>query len=366
MGKMVRLVRRHLGRVKLEDVARAAKVSTATVSRVLNAPEVVAEPTRSKVKAVVERLGYIPDLAAGNLASDRSGQIAVIVPSFGSPAFVRMIHGVSDHLSSQGLQLVLGDTSLSGDNEARLLASLLGRRVDGIILTDIAQSAASRSLLSNAGIPVVETWTLAAKPFDMNVGFDNRAAARDATRHLIETGRRSIGMICGPLQMNQRGRDRRRGFLDAVRKAGLREAGFVELKSAVRWNDVALALEYLVENAPSLDGVFCSGDTFAASALFAAQRRGWSVPDRIAIIGLGDLDLTRQVVPSLSTAQVPSYHMGKVAAEMIARRLASEHVEPAIVDVGYEVVVRESTAPARAAPAHQRKKRALATPLSAR
>src|SRR3981081_3902684 len=109
MGKMVRLVGRHLGRVKLEDVARAAKVSTATVSRVLNEPEVVAEPTRSKVKAVVERLGYIPDLAAGNLASDRSGQIAVIVPSFGSPAFVRMIHGGSGPLLSQGLQIWIGE-----------------------------------------------------------------------------------------------------------------------------------------------------------------------------------------------------------------------------------------------------------------
>jgi LacI family gluconate utilization system Gnt-I transcriptional repressor len=355
MGKAIRLARRHLGRVKLEDVARAARVSTATVSRVLNTPEVVAEPTRSKVKAVVERLGYIPDLAAGNLASDRSGQIAVIVPSFGTPAFVRMIQGVSDHLLSQGLQLVLGDTSLSGDNEARLLASLLGRRVDGIILTDIAQSAASRTLLSNAGIPIVETWTLTAKPIDMNVGFDNRAAARDATRHLIETGRRSVGMICGPLQMNQRGRDRRRGFLDAMRKAGIDEAGFVELTFPVRWNDVALALEHLVENAPSLDGVFCSGDTFAASALFAAQRNGWPVPGRIAIIGLGDLDISRQVFPSLSTAQVPSYHMGRMAAEMITRRLSLQTVEPAIVDVGYEIVVRESTAAAEPVLAQRRR-----------
>jgi LacI family gluconate utilization system Gnt-I transcriptional repressor len=193
-------------------------------------------------------------------------------------------------------------------------------------------------------VPVVETWTLAAKPIDMNVGFDNRAAARDATRHLIETGRRSIGMICGPLQMNQRGRDRRLGFLEAVRRAGLRESGFVELKFPVRWNDVALALEYLVESAPTLDGVFCSGDTFAASALFAAQRKGWPVPERIAIIGLGDVEITRQVSPSLSTAEVPSYLMGKIAAEMITRRLSMEIVEPTVVDVGYKIVARESTA----------------------
>ena len=345
MAKNIRFERPNLGRVKLEDVAREAEVSTATVSRVLNSPEVVAEPTRSKVKAVVERLGYIPDLAAGNLASDRSGQIAVIVPSFGSPAFVNMICGVSDHLPREGAQLVLGDNSLSGENEARLIASLLGRRVDGIILTDSAQSEASRTLLSNARVPVVETWTLAAKPIDMNVGFDNRAAARDATRHLIETGRRSIGMICGPLQMNQRGRDRRLGFLEAVRKSRLAKVRFRRIGNfRCGWNDVALALEYLVETAPTLDGVFCSGDTFAASALFAAQRKGWPVPERIAIIGLGDVEITRQVSPSLSTAEVPSYLMGKIAAEMITRRLSMELVEPSVVDVGYKIVARESTA----------------------
>ena len=339
-----RRTRPRSGRIRLDDVAQAAGVSAATASRALRRPELVNEDTRLRIAAAVKRLGYIPDLAAGGLASDRTGQVAVVVPSLGTPAFIDTIRGISDTIHPLGLQLVLADTNLSGDNEAALIASLLGRRADAVILTDLAQSPASRAMLARARIPVVETWSLTPTPIDMNVGFDNRAAGRAVTEHLIATGRRHIGMICGALRMNRRGRDRRAGFLDATRAASLDDTLIVELPFPVRFRDAAEALAELVARNPALDAVFCSGDSFAAGALFGAQRRGWDVPGKIAIAGLGDLEMTEHLVPSLSGARIPGYRMGQIAADMLIRRLRGEPVTDRIVDVGFEIVARESTA----------------------
>lgn len=333
-----------LGRARLEDVAIAAGVSMATASRALNQPELVAEATRQKVTEAAARLGYFRDLAAGNLASDRTGQVAVVVPSFGTAAFMGTIQGISDTLMPHGMQILLADTNLSGDNEAKLVASLLGRRADAMIFTDTVQSEAARAMLRTARIPLVETWTLAREPIDMNVGFDNRAAARAAVEHLVGVGCRAVGMMCGRLQSNQRGRDRRQGFLDAVQANGMDEHLFVELPYPFRWRDCEEALATLMDRDGGLDGVFCSGDTFAAGALFGAQRRGWAVPGRLALIGLGDLELNEQTVPSLSSAVVPGYRMGQVAAEMVVRRLAGEDARASVVDVGFKIVGRDSTA----------------------
>ena len=331
------------GRARLEDVAAAAGVSMATASRALRQPERVADATRQRVDAAVERLGYIRDVAAGNLASQRTGEVAVVVPSFGTTAFMSTIQGISQTLLPRGFQILLADTNLSGDSEAKLVASLLGRRADAVIFTDAVHSPAARAMLAAARVPVVETWTLSREPIDMNVGFDNRAAGRAATDHLIAAGRRRVGMICGSLQNNQRGADRRQGFLDAVHAAGLDDGLFVELPYPFRWQDAEFALAELVRLQPGLDGVFCSGDTFAAGALFGAQRRGWAVPGRIALIGLGDLELNECTVPSLSTAAVPGYRMGQIAAEMVMRRLEGQDVSPSVVDVGFNIVGRDST-----------------------
>lgn len=335
-----------LGRSRLEDVAAAAGVSMATASRALRQPQLVADATRQRVDAAVRQLGYIRDAAAGNLASGRTGQIAVVVPSFGTTAFMSTINGVSDYILPLGFQLVLSDTKLSGDNEAKLIASLLSSRVDAMVLTDVVQSKAARAMLEAARIPVVETWSLSTRPIDMNVGFDNRAAGRAATQHLVDQGRRRLGMICGSLAQNKRARDRRQGFLDAVRLNGFDAAPIVELPHPFHWADSAHALAALVARRPDLDGVFCSGDTFAAGALFGAQRRGWKVPEQIALVGLGDLELNEHVVPSISTVQVPGAEIGRISAEMVVRRLRGEVLTTKRVNTGFTLVARASTADA--------------------
>ncbi len=335
------------GRVTLQDVADAAGVSLVTASRAFRQSDLVAQATRAAVQAAVARLGYIPDLVAGSLAARASHQVAIVVPSLATPAFMSTIRGATEVLQAHGYQTVLGDANLSRETEAALIATFLGRRVDAIILADVAQSPEAQDLLRRSLVPVVETWTLSVEPIDMNVGFDNCAAAREMTQHLIATGRRHVGMICGPLRQNLRGRQRRLGYFEAIEEGGLPADLFIELPYPIRFADAGEALEALVVRCPQLDAVFCSGDSFAVGALLAAQRRGWAVPDRLAVAGLGDLDLAAHLVPALSTAVVPGERMGRLAGEMIVARLSGREVARKVVDVGFEIVVRGSTDPRR-------------------
>jgi LacI family transcriptional regulator, gluconate utilization system Gnt-I transcriptional repressor len=331
------------GRVTLQQVAETACVSPATVSRALRQPTLVSSATRQTVQQAIDMLGYIPDLVAGSLASPRTRQIAIVVPSLQTQTFMSMIRGASEALVPNRYQFVLADARLSGNDELQLFSSLLGRRADGLILADVVHSHGVRALLRRSGIPIVETWVLSRHPIDMNVGFDNRAAAAAMTSQLIQSDRRCAGMICGPLDGNERGRQRRQGFLDAVRKAGLRDDLIIELDYPVTLLNSGAALVRLMQRAPSLDAVFCSGDTFAAGALFEAQRQRWPVPGRLAIAGLGDVDLAEATVPAISRALVPGYRIGQLAAEMVVGRLEGRMPKKRSVNVGFELVLRGST-----------------------
>ncbi len=329
--------------VTLDDVAAKAGVSPITVSRTLRKPDLVAAKTRKQVELAISRLGYVPDLIAGSLASRQTHQIAVVIPSLNTPAFMQTVRGISEHLLPRGYQFVLGDNNLSGDDETKLIASLLGRRADAIILADVVQSREARTMLERSGVPVVEAWTLTRRPVDMNVGFNNQAAAREAVRHLVNIGRRRIGMICGPLRANERARQRSIGFRRAMDDAGLSPDLFVELPLPINFSDSSTALRTLYDLDKKLDAVFCSGDSFAVGALFEAQRQGISVPDHLAIVGLGDLDLANYVVPPLTRAEIPGYRIGAISAEMVVNKLSGKTVAKKIVDVGFQLVVKGST-----------------------
>lgn len=333
----------HKPNITLDDVAAKAGVSPITVSRTLRKPNLVAAKTRKQVELAISKLGYVPDLIAGSLASRQTRQIAVVIPSLNTPAFMQTVRGISEYLMPRGYQFVLGDNNLSGDDEAKLIGSLLGRRADAIILADIVQSREARIMLERSGVPVVETWTLTRRPVDMNVGFNNQAAARKAVRHLIDIGRRRIGMICGPLRANERARQRSIGFQRAMGDAGLSPDLFIELPLPINFSDSSKALRTLYERDKKLDAVFCSGDGFAVGALFEAQRQGRSVPDDLAIVGLGDLDLANHVVPPLTRAEIPGYRIGSISAEMVVNRLSGNTVSNKIVDVGFQLVVKGST-----------------------
>jgi LacI family gluconate utilization system Gnt-I transcriptional repressor len=329
---------------KMEDVARLAGVSVITVSRVLREPHKVADGTRRRVTSAIKQIGYVPNLVARSLKSQRSGFIAAIIPSITHSIVAEVTRGMSEILHEQKVQLLLGDSGFSPDEEEALVASFLARRPDAIYLTGTTHSSGTRRMLEAARIPVIETGNLTKTPIDMVVGYSNFEAAREITRAMISRGRRKIGYI------GQTGRkfvdrvhDRHCGYGAAIKGGKLRSDKALQVEVELSFRGGAEGFSRLLQQTPDIDAVFCTSDIIAVGVLFEAQRRGVSVPRQIAIAGMDDQEIARECVPSLSTIRMPRYEMGRRAAQMLCQRLEGSPVTEKIVDLGFEIVLRETT-----------------------
>ncbi len=333
---------RGTGLPRLADVAERAGVSKMTASRVLREAGPVAPATRARVERAMRELGYIPNIIASNLASNRTGMIAAMTPGFASPLIHDLFHGLSGAVHAQGYHLLFGVTE-AGEGEDALIRAFLARRPDALVLTHASHAAATRRLLRAAAIPIVEAGQLAEKPIDMTVGFDNEEAACALTRHLIASGYRRIAMISEQQDARGRARARRSGYVRALREADLAFDPALLITSALRHADAALALRRLLQRSPPPDAVFCSDDLLALGALFECQRQGWRVPDRVAIAGFGDLEFAAQACPAITTVRVDRVGMGRRAGMMLLSALQGARPTPRSVDVGFTVVARAST-----------------------
>lgn len=324
------------------DIGNLAGVAQATVSRVFRMPDLVAPETRDRVRLAADRLGYVPNLVAGSLAAKRTNLIVVIVPIIEHSNFSAMLHGISDTVLASGFETAIALSGSSETREEQLVASFLGWRPAAIVLTGTQHSSGTRNLLRRANVPVVEAWNLTSDPIDMNVGFSNRHAARAITEKLIASGRRFIGMICGPTDVNDRARDRQAGYMSAIKAHRLRADLVEEVSDPAGVHLVAELIDRLIGRERRLDALFCSGDSYAMAAVFACQRLGWPVPQRIAVAGIGDAAMASLMRPALTTAQVPGYEIGVKAGEMLITRLAGRRIKARSVDMGFRIVVRES------------------------
>jgi LacI family transcriptional regulator, gluconate utilization system Gnt-I transcriptional repressor len=330
-------------RSRLRDVARLAGVSTMTVVRVLRDPAKVTRQTRARVEAVIRKTNYTPDLMARALASSRSGIVGVVVPLLTNSLIAEIVQGLTDGLADSGLHLLAGASGFSASQEEALIRTFLSRRVEAIYLSGTTRTTASRALLRAAGIPVVEGGNLPKRPVNMAVGFSNVDAAAAATRHLVTRGYDSIGYIGAHRKDNDRARDRRAGFEAALTAAGRAVVPELCVETTLDISGGSQAMAMLLDRRPDLRAVFVSADAMAVGALFECQRRGLAIPDQIAIAGFDDLDIAGQVVPALTTIRVPRYAIGREAARMIRERLSGHTVEPKVVDLGFELVIRAST-----------------------
>jgi len=327
----------------MSDVARLAGVSLVTVSRAINEPDKVAPDTLTAVRAAVEQLGYVPNLTAGSLASSRSRIVAAIVPTISNLVFSETVEALAQTLADGGYQLLLGQSGYRPGDEAALVDTFLGRRVDGLVLTGSAQSPALRAKLKRAGVPVVQTWDLPAPPntpIDMLVGFSNLDAGKAAAQHLIDRGHRALAFIGAE---EDRSRLRLEGFRAVAAANGIDDVQAELIRPPALIDDAGPRLAQILARRPEVTAVFCNNDLLAAGVLFECLQRGWSVPGRIAVLGFGDLAVARAASPRLSTVLIRRAEMGERAGQMLLARLAGETTGPSLVDIGFEIVARAST-----------------------
>ena len=333
------------GRVTLSDVAEAAGVSPMTVSRALRGERRVAPALVEKVREVAASLGYVPDLAARALASQKSTQVLVLVPMLSNTLFVDVLEAVHKVLFAQGYHMLIGVTHYDPVEEEQLLRAYLPMRPAGLLLTGFDQSAASKKLLSVNPVPQVHLMELPAQGLDRHlysVGFSQTDAGAEITRHLLERGYRRIA-FCGD-QLDARVMQRLQGYRQTLQKAGIYEQS-LEFLSPER-SSLSLGaqqFEALVSAHPEVDAIFFCNDDIAQGALLAATRLGVKVPEQVAIAGFNDLPGSEQMVPPLTTIRTPRSAVGEQAATMLLQLLQGQVVAQPQLDVGFSLVPRAST-----------------------
>lgn len=342
------------GKPTMRDVAALAGVSTMTVSRVLTHPERVTEPTRRRVLKVIDQLGYVPDRNAGSLSSQRTGFVAVILPSLHNPNFSDTARALSQQLRAAGYQPLFAFTDYHLDEEEAMVRAMMARRPEGIVLTGGHHTVATRQMLALAAIPAIEIWDLPEQPIGHAIGFSNFEVGRAMSRHLINLGFQRIAFFCRAAQdgfRDFRGEARMQGYLSAVREAGLpTDLAFHSGTGPVTFSHGADCLARLAEqgllNGRGVDAVFAVSDLSAVGALGECQRRGIRVPADLAIAGFGDFEIAGLSVPPISTVRIDCGLIGSEAGRLLIDLMRNPDGAgdgPHVRDVGFRVVLREST-----------------------
>lgn len=324
----------------MADVARLAGVSASTVSRALNEPEMVKPETVERVKAAITKIGYTPNLLAGGLASSRSRVVALVVPTIANSIFADTVQAITDALAQAGYQVMLGLSGYDPVQERDLLQAILSRRPDGVVLAGTQHLPETRAALLGAGVPVVEIWDMTPTPLDMLVGFSHDAVGRAVARHLIGKGYARPAMVSAD---DQRAMARHDGFLDEIRSARVAEPPVAMVPAPAKLSLGREAFARMLDEGHRPDVVFCSSDTIAQGVLAEAQSRGMAIPGDVAVIGFGDLSFAAATHPSLSTVRIDGSVVGQEAAAALLARLEGHGGDrPAVIDVGFSIISRES------------------------
>ena len=331
-----------LGRPTLEKVAARAGVSRATVSRVVNGSTKVAPGIRENVLRAVDELGYVPNLAARSLVTQRTDSFALVVSEpptrvfSDDPFFAGIIRGVSQELDAADKQLVLmlAGSASSHDRVERYAAA---GHVDGVLVASVHGADPLPGTLARMGIPVVGSGRPLARNPMPYVDMDNVGGAAAAVEHLLAKGRQRIATIAGPQDMIA-GIDRLAGYRSALLESDRRS--IVAVGDFTRESGDH-AMRQLLADDPRLDAVFVASDVMALGALRALRKAGRRVPDDVAVVGFDDIDNARYTEPGLTTVRQPTIEMGREMVRLVLRLSQGEEVESPVI-LPTELVVRGS------------------------
>ena len=324
------------------DVAQAAGVSTATVSRVLNEHASVATALRLRVDAAVAALGYVPNAGARAMKLQRSGTVGAIFPTVDNAIFAKAIDALQRRLAASGRQLLIATSGYDPDMEARQAMNLVTRGADALALCGVGQSPALRRFLRRRELPVVHVMSWPGPADMVCVGFDNAKAIAQGVRYLLDLGHRRIGMLAGVTAHNDRAAARVAGVRAALALAGLALEPGLLVERPYELSEASEGLRSLMSTVPPPTAVVCGNDVIAYGVLLEAERRGLNVPRDLSVMGFDDLEWSRHLRPSLTTMHLPTDEVWTRAGTYLVRHLTglstTLHHE-----VDASLVVREST-----------------------
>jgi LacI family transcriptional regulator len=324
-------------RVTIADVAKAAAVSTMTVSRVLNGVPGAGAETRERVLRAVQDLGYRPNALAKGLKERASRTVALLVPDITNPFFPEIIRGAEDHARAEGYALLLCNVAEDVEREADLLAMLESKRVDGVIVCSarLPDDALAVALARHEATVLVNRRLDSA--IAGTIAIDYEGGAREAVRHLVvDRGCRAIGLLAGP-RNSRGGAQRLAGAREALARHGLEPIAIASCTPDIAGGTTALSTGVFAR----ADGLVCYNDLVAVGASRALAASG---AERPAIVGFDDIPLAELVTPSLTSLRVDKYEIGRAAMRMLLDRRAGVGLTSAIV-IQPTLVVRDSSTP---------------------
>jgi DNA-binding LacI/PurR family transcriptional regulator len=324
----------------MRDVARKAGVSIKTVSRVVNDLGEISDGTRQRVLAIIEELGYRPNVLARGLVSGRTLSVGLIIPQIADPFFPEVVQGVESVAHEHGYSVFLCNTNEDPQEELNYIDILAGKQVDGFILCG---SRLDEEQLSQVASQHCVSVLTSRKPRGTAVvSIAGEEGQFQLTSHLIKLGHRAIGHI-GWRTKNEDPMARVNGYYHALRENGIdiEERRMVAISREIT-EAGRQAAKQLLEQAPEITAVTCYSDLLAVGALQACADVGRRVPQDLAVVGFDDIPLASLVTPRLTTMRVPRYELGKMVMELLLRGMDADGCSEELFHVQPQLVIRES------------------------
>lgn len=323
---------------RLDDVAARAGVSTATVSRFFNNPNVVAPATAERIRAAVEEMGYIPNLVAGGLASAKSRLVAVLIPHLTHSIFSDTIEAMVEELTSGGMTVMLGLTGTREERAEELIRAAISRRADAIISTGPI-SDRTKEMVRRSKIAFIQVWELPDDPVDVAVGFSHEDVGRDIARFLITRGYRRPHLVTA-----EGGRLKTRS--DAFHKEWTAQGGEPPTETIVdmpsRFGHARRVFAEMKRLGAMPDVVVCGSDHLAQGLIIESQASGLRVPDDLGVVGFGNASIAGEMRPTITTVDIDGARIAREAIAAIAHHGTGSAEADSAVDVGFRLIARES------------------------
>jgi LacI family transcriptional regulator len=326
----------------IQDVARAAGVSSATVSRVLNGQSSVDQDLAARVRQAVADLHYVPNSNGRALRRQVSDVWAAIVPDVQNPFFTGMVASLESVAAQRGLSVMLCNTDEQVSRERVYIRTAIAQRMAGIIIA-AASAKSDLSPLLTAGVPVVVVDRRVDGYAGDTVFVDNYLAGRQAADHLMRAGYRRIACIAGPSEVSTT-EDRLSGFRDALAKGGLPLSSAMIRRANLRPEGGEVAMRALMASAHRPDAVFVTNGPLTAGVYRAIQAEGFAIPHDVGLVGVDDDQWTRMVVPAVSVIRQPVAEMGALAAELLLSRGSAAGSAAQHIVLDPELLIRASSA----------------------
>lgn len=321
----------------IEAVAKAAGVSTMTVSRVLRDTDSVAPKTRLRVEKAMQELGYVHNRLAGALASSRSAQIAVIISSIDNIVFAEVLAGITAALNGSGYQPVIGVSDYDAERELEIVRSMLAWRPAGFILTASHHKSDTRKLLKAAKVPVMELMELPARPLDMSFGLNHEKAGAVMAEHVLARGYRRFAYLGSNHKTDRSAANRFKGFTDTIHAAGCQIEPVITVNETSGISMGRNHMRRILAHRESVELVYFSNDTVAAGAMMYCLAEGIQVPADVGIASFSGLEISGAMPTPITTIRSPRYEMGHVGASRVLSRINGDPCKK-VEDAGFELI----------------------------